>query len=89
MEGIVSKRIDQPYKPGERGTWVKSKCLNRARVCDRRLDKSEGFWGAPLGLAIAWLLHARWSADICWPCWHRHVARDIEDAAWQAETSNR
>jgi bifunctional non-homologous end joining protein LigD len=30
MEGIVSKRIDQPYKPGDRGTWVKSKCLNRA-----------------------------------------------------------
>lgn len=30
LEGLVSKRIDQPYKPGERGTWVKSKCLNRA-----------------------------------------------------------
>lgn len=30
MEGVVSKRLDQPYKPGERGTWVKSKCLNRA-----------------------------------------------------------
>jgi bifunctional non-homologous end joining protein LigD len=30
MGGIVSKRIDQPYKLGERGTWVKSKCLNRA-----------------------------------------------------------
>ncbi|TAL81007.1 MAG: hypothetical protein EPN75_05550 [Beijerinckiaceae bacterium] len=30
LEGLVSKRIDQPYKPGERGTWVKSKCLNRS-----------------------------------------------------------
>jgi DNA ligase D-like protein (predicted ligase) len=30
MEGVVSKRRDQPYKPGERGIWVKSKCPNRA-----------------------------------------------------------
>jgi bifunctional non-homologous end joining protein LigD len=30
LEGIVSKRIDRPYLPGDRGSWVKSKCLNRA-----------------------------------------------------------
>lgn len=30
LEGVVSKRIDRPYLPGERGAWVKSKCLNRA-----------------------------------------------------------
>jgi DNA ligase D-like protein (predicted ligase) len=30
LEGIVSKRTDRPYLPGERGAWVKSKCLNRA-----------------------------------------------------------
>lgn len=30
LEGIVSKRIDRPYLPGDRGAWVKSKCLNRA-----------------------------------------------------------
>ena len=29
VEGIVSKRIDQPYLPGNRGAWVKTKCLNR------------------------------------------------------------
>jgi DNA ligase D-like protein (predicted ligase) len=29
LEGVVSKRIDQPYAPGNRGLWVKSKCLNR------------------------------------------------------------
>jgi len=29
VEGIVSKRIDQPYLPGNRGVWVKTKCLNR------------------------------------------------------------
>jgi bifunctional non-homologous end joining protein LigD len=27
-EGIVSKRIDAPYKPGDRGIWRKIKCIN-------------------------------------------------------------
>jgi bifunctional non-homologous end joining protein LigD len=30
LEGIVSKRLDRPYLPRERGAWIKSKCLNRA-----------------------------------------------------------
>jgi ATP-dependent DNA ligase len=30
VEGIVSKRIDAPYSPGNRGLWRKVKCLNRA-----------------------------------------------------------
>ena len=29
MEGIVSKRVDAPYAPGNRGLWLKVKCLNR------------------------------------------------------------
>ncbi|HEY7386579.1 MAG TPA: non-homologous end-joining DNA ligase [Beijerinckiaceae bacterium] len=29
IEGIVSKRLDCPYKPGDRGLWRKVKCLNR------------------------------------------------------------
>lgn len=29
LEGIISKRSDRPYAPGDRGVWVKSKCLNR------------------------------------------------------------
>jgi bifunctional non-homologous end joining protein LigD len=29
LEGIASKRIDAPYKPSDRGLWVKTKCLNR------------------------------------------------------------
>jgi bifunctional non-homologous end joining protein LigD len=29
LEGVISKRIDRPYAPGDRGIWVKSKCLNR------------------------------------------------------------
>lgn len=29
LEGAISKRADQPYARGDRGIWVKSKCLNR------------------------------------------------------------
>jgi DNA ligase D-like protein (predicted ligase) len=29
LEGIVSKAIDAPYRPGNRGIWVKTKALNR------------------------------------------------------------
>jgi ATP-dependent DNA ligase len=28
-EGVVSKTINSPYAPGNRGLWRKSKCLNR------------------------------------------------------------
>ena len=29
FEGVVSKTIDAPYAPGNRGLWRKAKCLNR------------------------------------------------------------
>ena len=29
LEGIVSKRADAPYAPGNRGMWLKVKCLHR------------------------------------------------------------
>jgi bifunctional non-homologous end joining protein LigD len=29
VEGIVSKRVDAPYAPGNRGLWLKVKCFNR------------------------------------------------------------
>jgi len=29
LEGIVSKQVDKPYLPGNRGVWVKTKFLNR------------------------------------------------------------
>jgi bifunctional non-homologous end joining protein LigD len=29
VEGIVSKRADAAYAPGNRGLWLKVKCLNR------------------------------------------------------------
>ena len=29
LEGIISKRADAPYSPGDRGLWMKVKCENR------------------------------------------------------------
>jgi DNA ligase D-like protein (predicted ligase) len=29
LEGVISKRADAPYMPGNRGLWLKVKCLNR------------------------------------------------------------
>ena len=29
LEGVMSKRLDAPYAPGDRGLWVKTKCVNR------------------------------------------------------------
>jgi len=29
LEGAISKRVDRSYAPGDRGLWLKSKCLNR------------------------------------------------------------
>jgi bifunctional non-homologous end joining protein LigD len=29
VEGVISKRIDRPYVPDNRGLWLKVKCLNR------------------------------------------------------------
>jgi DNA ligase D-like protein (predicted ligase) len=29
LEGVISKQADAPYAPGNRGLWVKVKCLNR------------------------------------------------------------
>ena len=29
LEGIISKRADAPYAPGDRGLWVNVKCENR------------------------------------------------------------
>src|SRR4030095_10685015 len=29
VEGVISKRVDRPYMPGDRKLWVQSQCLNR------------------------------------------------------------
>ena len=51
VEGIVSKRIDAPYAPGNRGLWLKVKCLNREEFVVVGWTDPEGsrpFLGAPL-----------------------------------------
>jgi bifunctional non-homologous end joining protein LigD len=42
LEGIVSKRSGEPYSPGNRGIWVKSKCLNRAEFVIVGWSEPEG-----------------------------------------------
>jgi bifunctional non-homologous end joining protein LigD len=50
VEGIVSKRIDAPYTPGNRGLWRKAKCLNRRNLSwsGGASRKEEGLISAPL-----------------------------------------
>ena len=40
LEGMVSKAVDKPYVPGNRGIWVKTKVSQPAGIRDRRLDRS-------------------------------------------------
>jgi hypothetical protein len=51
VEGIVSKRVDAPYAPGNRGLWVKVKCLNREEThpssCRRRIKPIDLSGGGP------------------------------------------
>ena len=47
VEGIVSKRIDAPYTPGNRGLWRKVKCLNRSEFVVVGWTDPEG--SAPIG----------------------------------------
>jgi len=42
LEGIVSKQVDKPYVPGNRGIWVKTKCLNRKEFVVVGWTDSEG-----------------------------------------------
>jgi ATP-dependent DNA ligase len=39
IEGIVSKRADAPYAPGNRGLWVNVKCLQREEFRPQRSDR--------------------------------------------------
>ena len=47
LEGIVSKRLDRPYLPGDRGAWVKTKCLNRAEFVVVRTPKGRDLTSGP------------------------------------------
>ncbi|MDH7796449.1 MULTISPECIES: non-homologous end-joining DNA ligase [unclassified Beijerinckia] len=42
LEGMVSKRIDAQYMPGNRGVWVKAKCLKRQEFVITGWTEPEG-----------------------------------------------
>lgn len=42
LEGIVSKRADQPYRPGRNGGWVKVKCVLRQELVVGGFTEPEG-----------------------------------------------
>jgi bifunctional non-homologous end joining protein LigD len=42
VEGIVSKRVDAPYAPGNRGLWLKIKCLRSGSPLQTLLRQGHG-----------------------------------------------
>ena len=70
-EGIVSKRLDAPYGPGNRGLWLKVKCLNREEFVVVGWTDPEGArpW---LGALLLALLRPGWKAGLCRPRRHRY-----------------
>ncbi len=42
LEGIVSKRADQPYRPGRNAAWVKTKCILRQELVIGGFTEPEG-----------------------------------------------
>ncbi len=74
VEGIVSKRVNSVYAPGNRGLWVKTKCLNRAEFMVVGWSDPEGSRHR-LGVAVARVLRPGRQADLCRPRRHRHARR--------------
>jgi DNA ligase D-like protein (predicted ligase) len=75
LEGIVSKRSDALYSPGNRGIWVKSKCLNRAEFVVVGWSEPEG------SRTLLGALHARWPPALCRQGGHGYVGEDFVHAA--------
>ncbi|HZZ22057.1 MAG TPA: hypothetical protein VFE60_05545 [Roseiarcus sp.] len=42
LEGVVSKRIDKRYLPGDRSAWIKTTCLNRGEFIVAGWSDPEG-----------------------------------------------
>jgi ATP-dependent DNA ligase len=75
LEGIVSKLLDAAYRPGDRGLWRKTKCVNREEFVvvgwtDRRGRTP------PYRRAAAGLLRAGRAAGLCRA--RRHGLEDAE-----------
>ena len=76
FEGVVSKTIDAPYAPGNRGLWRKAKWLNRQEFVVG--------WSDPEGRgltrgAAAWLPHRRRQAHLCRPRGHGMQVKVLAD----------
>jgi bifunctional non-homologous end joining protein LigD len=55
LEGIVSKRRDQPYRPGRNATWVKTKCTKRQELVIGGFTDPEGAARDAIGaLLVGW-----------------------------------
>jgi bifunctional non-homologous end joining protein LigD len=55
LEGIVSKRADQPYRPGRNATWVKAKCIQRQELAIGGFTDPEGAARDAIGaLLVGW-----------------------------------
>ena len=74
LEGIVSKRLDAGYSPGQRGLWLKTKCLNREEFVVVGWTDPEG--SRPFyRRAVARILRSRRPARLRRPCWFRDAGR--------------
>ena len=73
LEGIVSKRADAPYAPGNRGLWVKVKCLNREEFVVVGWSDPEG--SRPWLGALLLTLRPGWKAGLCRPRRDRYRPR--------------
>jgi hypothetical protein len=83
LEGVVSKRTDRPYLPGDRGAWVKSKVPQPRRVRRRRLVRS-GRVTSSGWLTLAGLLRPRRPIDLCGASGNWDVCPDAGDAPPEA-----
>jgi DNA ligase D-like protein (predicted ligase) len=99
LEGIISKRADAPYSPGDRGLWVKVKCQNREEFVVVGWTDPEGA-SLARGTALGVLRPGR-AACLCWTGQHRNwpggtrpamastaAYRYFRDAATGAATSH-
>ena len=86
VEGIVSKRADAPYAPGNRGLWLKVKCLNREEFVVIGWTDPEGRAAVSRRVA-ARLLRSRRKADLCRPRRHRHQPGRARTAVAAAATA--
>jgi len=57
LEGVVSKRLDAPYRSGPSKTWLKSKNPRSVKPCDV---------SAGNGQAVAFVVSVAWSV-LSWP----------------------